>query len=687
LSGGGARALSQVAVLGALEARGVRVGCIAGTSLGAMIGSLYASGYSVARLEELVRSIDWDAMFSARPERELVPLAQRVDLAPATLRGGIDGWKLNLPRALQSDYRLNRMITEFLAGPNLSAGGDFDRLPIPFRAVATDLATGERVVLASGSLEHAVRASLAFPPLLPPVLTPQGELVDGGAVDNLPVDVVRAMGADVVIAIDASQPPLPPEKYSDAAGVLTKLVEVLMKDRNEDFRKPADVTVTPSLPGIDLQQYARHEEILARGREAGSRDLAGLPAAIAPDGNSSGGSRSARESPASAEGREIQSVKAEGNRSTADGLITDVFGVRNGERLALEEVLRGVDALHATRLFESIWIEMKPVDPGAVDLVVHVREESRLVLETGTASNEADAFAGWFRIRDRSLFGWGENLALTTFASAVEVGGRATLAGDRLFGTKLLGYYGRAEIFDEKPRVFRDHVLAGRAEVQRARIALGLQRQIGPAVLLRAGLGGGRVTIRPRAALPSSAGHDDVWALEASAIWDTLDDPWRPRRGGRLAVSADKSLEGLGATHRYERLLGQGRAALPLPFGVLQAEVFAGVSKGDVPFYDLFRLGGPSLMPGFHRDELWGRQALAGALSHSVDVGLLRLTARVGAGRTFDERRQIEVSSLHRGFGLSAEYATKFGPIMLGWGRSSDSGSRFYFGAGRSLRF
>jgi outer membrane protein insertion porin family len=176
-----------------------------------------------------------------------------------------------------------------------------------------------------------------------------------------------------------------------------------------------------------------------------------------------------------------------------------------------------------------------------------------------------------------------------------------------------------------------------------------------------------------------------VWALEGSAVWDSLDDPWRPRQGGRIAVSADKSLD--GATHRYERLFGQGRAALPLPFGVLQAEVFAGVSKGDVPFYDLYRLGGPSLMPGFHRDELWGRQALAGALSHSVDVGLLRLTARAGAGRTFVERRQIEVNGLFRGFGLSAEYATKFGPIMLGWGRSSDSGSRFYFGVGRSLRF
>jgi outer membrane translocation and assembly module TamA len=84
---------------------------------------------------------------------------------------------------------------------------------------------------------------------------------------------------------------------------------------------------------------------------------------------------------------------------------------------------------------------------------------------------------------------------------------------------------------------------------------------------------------------------------------------------------------------------------------------------------------------------MWGRQALAGAVSHSVDVGALRLTARVGAGRTFVERRQLELSGLHMGFGLSADYQTPFGPIFVGWGRSEDAGSRFYFGAGRSLRF
>jgi NTE family protein len=654
--------------------------------MGAMVGALYAAGYPVARMEELVRELDWPSLFSARPERELVPLAQRLDLAPATLRVGIKGHELQLPSSFQSDYRVNRMLTELLAGPGLAARRDFDRLPIPFRAVTTDLGSGERVVLASGSLERAVRASVAYPPRLPPVPYADGELVDGGLVDNLPVDVVRAMGADVVIAVDTSMPPLVPDDYREATGVVAKVVEVLSRDRNRDFQAAADVTVKPGLPGIDDQHFERHEEILAKGREAGARDLAPLAPATshAGNGNGNGGSHDSRPAPASLEGRSVGTVSAERNQSADDRLVTDVFAARPGEPLEMDEVLRGIDALHATRLFESVWVELKPAGTGATDVAVHVREGPRRVLEMATATNEADLVAGFFRIRDRNLFGGGENLALTGFASASQSGARVSLFGDRLLGG-LVGYYGRAEWFAEQPRVFRDHETTGRAEFQRARAALGLQRHVTPAALLRVGVVAGGVDTEARAAWPLPASRDKVWALEATGMWDTLDDPWRPRRGLRLQVSGDKSLD--GSSHRYWRLSGQGRVAVALPAGVLQAEGFVGISGDDVPGYDLYRIGGPHLMPGFHREELWGRQALAGSLAYSVDLRALRLTARVGAGAPFAERSQVELSGLLGGFGLSAEYQTPLGQLMVGWGTSPHGGSRLYFGAGRPLRF
>jgi NTE family protein len=679
-----------VGVLSVLEQHGVRVGCIAGTSMGAAVGALFASGYPVSRIEELVQSVDWQEVFSPRPERELVPLPQRIDLLPATLRVGLERGKPRLPQALQSDYRVNRMLTQLLAGPGLAATGDFDRLPIPFRAVATDLRTGARVVLDSGSLERAVRASLAYPPRLPPVEDPRGLLVDGGLVDNVPVDVVRAMGADLVIAVDTSLPPLPPEKYRDASGVLYKTVQILMDRRNHDFAEAADLTISPDLADVDEQDYGKHEHAIARGREAALQQLAGLtrisPASEHAITGTDGSSSRLRQPPASVDGRLVRRVSVAGRTFAREDLVSEVFGVRAGAPLALEAVLRGIDALQATRLFESIQVEMQPAGAEAVDLTLHLREAPRGVLELGAVYDEANDVSGFVRLRNRNLFGRGEDVSIAALASSGEVGLRATLAGDRVPGIRLLGYYGRATLLDERPRVFRGHELAGRAEFERRLVVAGVQRAIGPAVLLRAGLAGGRVDVEPRAALLSNA-SDRVWAAEASAVWDTLDDLWLPTRGGRLEITADHTLAGFGATHRYDRVSGRARGAFKLPIGVLQAELASSLSGGDVPVYDLFRLGGPVFLPGFHRDELWGRQAVAGTIAHSVDVASLRLTARVGAGGTFDQPTQIRLGALTGGFGLSVARDTPIGPIILGWGHSSQAGSRFYLSAGRALRF
>jgi NTE family protein len=168
LSGGGARGLAHVGVLEVLEDERIAVDCVAGTSMGAAIGSLWAAGYSAEQIEELVHSIDWQEVFSGRRVRPLIPLALRLDDVPPFLRVGLEHGKPRLPGSRDSDYRLNRLLIKLLTGPGVAAGGDFDRLPRPFRAVATDLANGERVVLARGSLARAVRASMSTPAILSP---------------------------------------------------------------------------------------------------------------------------------------------------------------------------------------------------------------------------------------------------------------------------------------------------------------------------------------------------------------------------------------------------------------------------------------------------------------------------------------------------------------------------------------
>src|SRR5438477_176198 len=169
----------------------------------------------------------WPSSWKILPA--LLPLALRIDDVPPALRVGVEGLAMRVPASRASDYRLNRLLFRFLTAPGLAAGQDFDRLPRPFRAVATDLATGERVVLARGSLARAVRASMSTPVTLPVTFLDGRQLVDGGLIDNVPVDVARSLGADVVIVSDTTTPAQGPEAYRDAYGIGVQVLDILSR--------------------------------------------------------------------------------------------------------------------------------------------------------------------------------------------------------------------------------------------------------------------------------------------------------------------------------------------------------------------------------------------------------------------------------------------------------------------------
>lgn len=681
LSGGGARGIAHIGVLRALEEKGVIVDYVGGTSMGAVIGALYASGYSPDRLADIVRSVDWQEVFSGKPKRSLVPLSHRVDERSPVLRVGFDFWRIRLPPATASDYRINRFLSRHLAGPGFRAERDFDRLPIPFRAVAADLQTGERVVLSAGSLERAVRASMSTPVTLLPVSRGDRQLVDGGVVDNIPVGVVRAMGAETIIAVDVTSPLLNPDQYESAFGVGAQLLDVLARARNASFRQAADLTIRPDLGGHTNSDYSHFEDLMARAYQGGVQALAGLP-------DRSGGTPLAASRPPGTgsnelEGSRIAEVRVDGNRHVRERLIVKALGLEPGVPLRLGEALRGLDAVYATRLFESCWLDFEAAEGAGVVVVVHVREADRRTVELGAAYNEGDKAMGFLRLLNRNLFGRGERVQLLGLASDAGQGLEGGLWGDRLLGSPL-GYLARVRLFEEKPRFFRDHESLGRAEFDREEAVLGLQRQAGPALLIRAALGAGRVRTRPRPGLDFEARSDRVRILRGAAIWDRLDDPHFPTGGKSVSFMGERSLPSLGASLDYWRALVRGQAAISIGrSGVLEARLLAGASGGAVPPYELFRLGGPVWIPGLHRDELWGRQAAAVGISHSfVLKGGLRLTARAAAGNVWDTRREVSIRSARKGIGVGLGLPTRIGPISVDWGRSDASDSRFHFAIG-----
>jgi NTE family protein len=288
LSGGGARGAAHIGILKVLEELHVPVDAVAGTSMGAVVGSLYASGMSAAEVEQLIGSVDWQDAFRDRPPRETLNFRRKQDdreflvRAPIGLRGGT----LRFPRGLIQGQKLNEMLRA--ATLRVADTDDFDRLPIRFRALATDLSTGAAVVFAHGSLATAVRASMAAPGVFAPVEVDGRLLVDGGLVNNLPVDLAREMGVDAIIAVDVSSRLRPGKELESVLAVSNQMISILINRETEHSRQmlgDRDVVIEPELGSMSSVDFTRVHEAIAAGEAAARRASEKLAAWAVPVGD------------------------------------------------------------------------------------------------------------------------------------------------------------------------------------------------------------------------------------------------------------------------------------------------------------------------------------------------------------------------------------------------------------------
>jgi NTE family protein len=666
LSGGGARGIAHVGALRALEEAGIPVEAIAANSIGAVVGGIYATGRTADELEHIVRSMDWASLFSGRPDRRTLPVARRTDRYASTAGVSFDWKKVRLPGGLLAEHRVNRFLIENLSPAGYAAEGDFDRLCIPFRAVAGDLATGEPVVLARGDLARAVRASMSIPLVFPPVDWEGRRLVDGMIVDNLPIDVAKAFGPRVLVAIDIASPPLEPEDYESALGVATQVSDVLMRRRHREFEAEADVLVRPDLGDHSATDYSGVDELIRRGYEA---TKASLPAIRAKLAEQSGPGLAPRPSPPAGpalEGARIASVRIEGNQRVSERLARRTFNIPLGPGYLMARGLRAFDKIDASGLFERTWLEFAPRGEG-VEVRLRVKEAPPNRAEVGLGYTEWEKARGSIRLRNQNTFGFGEQVELLLAASDAESRIEGSLRGDRLlltgFGYRATGYTDR-----DKPRFFTD----GGEEINRARfdrdgVELALRSSLERWGLVEAGARFGRVKTIPRAGVDMPASNDQVGALFGRVVIDTLDDLAWPERGRRLAVLGEWSLAGLGADLEYWRVQAEGRVGHPLGKRLLaQIDGLAGLSGQDLAVYDWYRVGGVALLPGYRHEELKGAQALAGALSLRYRLlGQLRLLVRGGAGNVFARTGDITLHGLRWGVGLGVYHPSPIGPVSL----------------------
>ncbi|WP_157994287.1 patatin-like phospholipase family protein [Peristeroidobacter agariperforans] len=355
LSGGGARGAAHVGVLKVLDEMRIPIDAIAGTSMGAVVGGLYASGMPVADIEKLLRSVNWEDAFKDRPPREELGFRRKQDDREFLVRYalGVTDKGFVLPRGLVQGQKLEQVLRS--ASLPVAAIQSFDRLPIPFRAVATDLETGEPVILDSGDLVTAMRASMSAPGVFAPVERDGKLLVDGGLTENLPVEIARAMKVDVLIVVDVSFPLYAAEDLTSPIEITNQAFAILIRGRTREQRAllgPNDIVIEPPLGRFPSADFSRVTQALGAG-EAGARDEADAlqRLALSPDAYVR---YLATRNPRDASLPTVEFVRADPRSMEYDALVKATMSNLVGKAMDADRVRSRLSSLYALDRFESI---------------------------------------------------------------------------------------------------------------------------------------------------------------------------------------------------------------------------------------------------------------------------------------------------------------------------------------------
>lgn len=334
LSGGGARGAAHIGVLEVLDQLHVPIDAIAGTSMGAVVGGLYASGMSAKEIATAANSLNWQDAFHDRPPRTQLTFRRKQEDESflVNLPLGIRDWSFQLPKGLINGQSLE-MLLRRLTLP-VATTASFDKLPTPFRAVATDLATGEPVVMKSGDLASAMRASLSAPGLFVPVERGGRVLVDGGVADNLPIDVARAMNVDILIVVDVGAPLYARDRLGSATAISNQMLSILIRrdaTRQLATLTKSDILISPVLGNASSFDFGIVPRAIAAGAKA-AQDLAGRlrGLALSPEDYA----RYVADRQAERHGLpHIDYVKVDPSSKPYVGALTDLFGKYAGKQL------------------------------------------------------------------------------------------------------------------------------------------------------------------------------------------------------------------------------------------------------------------------------------------------------------------------------------------------------------------
>ncbi|HWG75277.1 MAG TPA: patatin-like phospholipase family protein [Steroidobacteraceae bacterium] len=700
LSGGGARGAAHIGVLEMLERLHVPIDAIAGTSMGAVVGGLYASGLSGREIAQAIGSVDWQAAFRDRP-----PLAaldyrrkQEEEQYLVNLPLGLQGRKLVIPRGLIQSQKL----TETLRALTLPVAriSDFDRLPTAFRAVATNLVNGEASVLASGDLATAMRASMSVPGVFAPVEYHGQVLVDGGLVDNLPIDVARSMHVDVLIVVDTGYPLQSRKGLVSLPGITSQVLAILLRrniGRGLATLGAHDVLISPQLGNYSSYDFVDTLKIVSAGESAAAamqKQLRALSVSDAEYARYVAARRAVRAPPP-----KVSFVRVDPDSTAYNRQIHDMFDRFSGRMLDAQALQQQIRLLYGRGYLETLDYQFQQDPDGQYGLDFTALRNSwgpnylRLGLDMQDDFEGDTSFNAAGRLDVTELNSLGAE-----WDSVLQVGTEPLLSTE---------FY---QPLSNVTQYFVDpHVDAGQhqiAQVEGGRhvgeylvrsfhAGLDLGRALGNWGEIRIGAvendGSERVSLGDFS-VPGA--NFDVQQYFARFGFDDLDSPSFARAG--QALTAQLTLESRGAGEGADLATIDWRGVHSWARNTLVAWISGGMTPGgsQTAIRDYFPLGGFLNLSGVRAETLAGPQYAIGRLIYLHKVGnggegILDVPAYIGAslesGNVWDERSQMHFSGLRTDFSLFVAADTYLGPAYLAAGYDQSGSTAFYLYIGHTF--
>jgi len=377
LSGGGAKGLAHIGALKTIDSLGVKIDYVAGTSMGAIIGGLYASGYSGKQIDSIFKEVDFDVIINDNLPRAAKTFYERDNSEKYALTLPFNKFKVQIPTAISRGQNVYNLFSKLML--HVSHVEDFENLPIPFFCIATNIESGEPVILNSGSLPQSIAASGALPSLFQPVIINDEILIDGGVVNNYPIDELREKGMDIIIGVDVQDDLAERTELNSAPDILLQISNFRTINAMKDKSVKTDVYIKPDIKKYNVVSFQYGEQIIENGRIAAINKQDELKAVARNQ------SKIVKEKVqiSSADSIKIKKIKINGKEKYTRAYVLGKLKIKPNETISYDHFGKGINNIVATQNFDSFLYDLKPNGDG-YDLIANVKEsENTTFLKLG----------------------------------------------------------------------------------------------------------------------------------------------------------------------------------------------------------------------------------------------------------------------------------------------------------------